>query len=573
MKYSEIPYKRPDLEKIGAEFDQLLMEFDNAADAATQIKAINKINDIRNDFDTSWEIANINYDRDTTSEANQAEKDFFDDNSPVMHNLVNKYYKALTNSNYKTELESHFGKHLFTLASLSAKTVSDEIVVDLKRENQLVSEYTKLLASAQIMFEGEERNLAGLFPFYSSTDREIRKKAQQAKSRFFEENAADFDRIYDELVKVRTGIAHKLGFNNYVELGYCRMTRSDYDAEMIANYREQICEQIVPLIATIRELQAERLSLKKIQFHDEQLMFPQGNPQPKGSPEWIVSNAEKMYDELSPETSEFFHFMEDNELMDLVNRKGKAGGGFCTFIPNSNSPYIFSNFNGTKGDIEVLTHEAGHAFQVYNCRKSEVPEYRWPTYEACEIHSMSMEFLTWPWMNLFFEDETDNFKYVHISGSLAFLPYGAAIDEFQHWVYENPNVNPKERKLKWRDLEKKYLPSRVYEDNEFMEGGGYWQGQSHLYHTPFYYIDYTLAQICAFQFWIKSMKDNEATWIDYLRLCQEGGKRSFLELVELANLQSPFDVNCLKEVADFVRDWLENFDESLLVIEQTTDAS
>lgn len=567
MKYSEIPYQRPDITSISITFNELLKAFKSAGNASEQIDLINQINALRNDFDTNAEIAGINYSLDTTNEQYQAEMDYFDDNSPSMHNLVNKYYQALTQSQYRSELEAHFGKQLFRLAELTTRTLSDDIIEDLKKENQLTSEYTKLLASAQIMFEGEERNLSGLVPFFSSTDRKIRKRALQAKSHFFEENAEQFDRIYDDLVKVRTSMAQKLGFKNYVEMGYCRLTRSDYNAQMVANYRNLILKYIVPIASELRQAQAVRHDIEKTLFHDEFIMFPKGNPEPKGSPEWIVDNAEKMYDALSPETSEFFHFMEDNDLMDLVNRKGKAGGGYCTFIPKSKSPFIFSNFNGTQGDIEVLTHEAGHAFQVFCCRNMEVPEYRWPTYEACEIHSMSMEFLTWPWMNLFFESDTQYFKYSHIANSLMFLPYGAAVDEFQHWVYENPNVTPKERKTQWRHLEKKYLPHRTYEDNDFMENGGYWQGQSHLFHNPFYYIDYTLAQVCAFQFWIKAMKDNEGAWIDYLRLCKEGGKRPFLELVELADLKPPFEESCMQEVSGFIKNWLENFDISLLAAE------
>lgn len=571
MKYAEIPYKRPDINIISTQFNDLISGFNKATSAEDQIETINLINNLRNDFDTNWEIASINYSNDTSSQGNQDEMDYFDNNSPQFHNLITDYYKALANSKYKTELEAHFGKQLFTLAALTSKTLSDSILEDLKKENQLSSEYTKLSASARIMFQGEERNLSGLIPFFSSPNREIRKKAQQAKSQFFADNAQQFDRIYDDLVKVRTEMAHKLGFGSYTEMAYCRLTRSDYDANAIAGYRNLIVKYIVPIATKLRKSQGDRLGVEKTLFHDEYAMFAQGNPTPKGNPEWIVENATKMYNELSPETSEFFNFMKDNDLMDLVNRKGKAGGGFCTFIPNAKSPYIFSNFNGTQGDIEVLTHEAGHAFQVYSCRNSEIPEYKWPTYEACEIHSMSMEFLTWPWMNLFFESETPKFKYSHIANSLMFLPYGAAIDEFQHWVYANPTATPDERKAEWRNLERKYLPHRTYEDNHFMEAGGYWQGQSHLFHNPFYYIDYTLAQVCAFQFWIKAMKDNDNAWIDYLRLCKEGGKKPFLELVELANLQSPFEENCMKEVSAFISQWLENFDESLLTqtIEET----
>jgi M3 family oligoendopeptidase len=270
-----------------------------------------------------------------------------------------------------------------------------------------------------------------------------------------------------------------------------------------------------------------------------------------------------MYAELSKETDDFYQYMWKNELMDNAAKDGKMTGGYCTFIGNHQSPFIFSNFNGTSHDVTVLTHEAGHAFQCYaTSRNIDLYEYLWPTYEACEIHSMSMEFFTWPWMQLFFKEDTEKFKFEHLSGALQFLPYGVAVDEFQHLVYENPNMTAAERNEAWRMVEKKYLPHRTYEGNDFLEKGGYWHRQSHIFSSPFYYIDYVLAQICAFQFWKKSLEDKENAWKDYVKLCKAGGSMSFLKLVELAGLRSPFEDGTVEWAIQPIKEYFEKTDDS-----------
>ena len=442
------------------------------------------------------------------------------------------------------------------------QTFSEEIIDDLIRENKLVTEYDKLVASAKLNFEGEIRNLSQMRPFMESKDRDIRKKASETMIGFFQENEKEFDRIYDELVKVRDKMARTLGFSDYVEMGYKRLSRSDYDSNMVANYRKQVYEDLVPVVAELKDRQRKRLGLKELKHYDEPLEYLTGNAIPKGNPDWIIDNGKKMYGELSKETDEFFSFMVERELLDLVSKKGKMAGGYCTIIPDYKSPFIFSNFNGTSGDVDVLTHEAGHAFQSYMSMGFELPEYGFPTLEACEIHSMSMEFITWPWMELFFKEEVDKYKFSHLVGAINFIPYGVTVDEFQHFVYENPTATPDERKAKWREIEKKYLPFRDYEDNEFLNNGGYWFRQGHIFSSPFYYIDYTLAQVCAFQFWIKTMQDREKAWDDYLRLCKAGGSLSFLKLVELANLDNPFVDGTIKRVVKPLKEWLDNIDDS-----------
>ena len=562
MKLTEFEYKRPNIEEVKSKLETAVNNLKAVENFENQSVIIDEISEIVNYYESFATLASINYSKDTENEDFQKEDEFYNENSPVVFNLINDYYKQLIQSPYRDQLVEKYGEQFMNIVELTSKTRSEKIISDQQKENQLSSEYTKLLASAKIMFEGEERNLAGLVPFQNSPDREMRKKAMQASSQFFIENEEELDRIYDELVHLRNKMARDLGFNNYVEMGYAKMLRSDYNPEMVAKFRADILKYVVPVATKLRKLQADRLGLDELKFHDEALKFKSGNPTPKGDPNWIVDQATKMYQQLSPETNDFFNFMKENELMDLVNRKGKAGGGYCTYIPEIKSPFIFSNFNGTTHDIKVLTHEAGHAFQIFNSRNFELPEYYWPTYEACEIHSMSMEFLTWPWMELFFEEDIEKFKYEHIFNSITFLPYGVAVDEFQHWVYENPNVTPKERKDYWSELEKKYLPHRVYEDDPYMENGGRWQRQMHIYRTPFYYIDYTLAQICAFQFWIKSTDNMVDAWSDYLKLCKAGGSKSFLNLVELANLESPFKDGVMEKVMGEVESFLDTIDDS-----------
>ncbi len=561
MKFAEMTYQRPDLPAIEQEFGQLLTQFEQSASADAQKEVLAKIYALRNEFQTLSTLASVHNSIDTSNLFYETEQEFFDSNEPVIKSLNIKFYKALGNSRFRGELEKSYGNQLFRLADISLKTFDTSVIDDLKEENKLGTEYTKLMASAEVEFNGQKLNLTALDAFAESTDREVRKKAFEAKWKFFAQHEQKFDEIYDKLVKVRTRIAHKLGYKNFVELAYNRLQRTDYDANKVALYRSQVLKYVVPIAASLRERQRVRIGVEKLKIYDWGHNFNSGNPKPIGTPEEIVENGLKMYAELSAETREFFDFMVNNNLMDLTNRKGKATGGYCTMFNKYKSPFIFANFNGTIGDVDVLTHEAGHAFQCYESRGFEVEEYYFPTMEACEIHSMSMEQLTYPWMNLFFGKDTDKYKFVHLASNILFLPYGVAVDEFQHLVYENPDLTPAERKKAWIELEKKYRPWVDYDGMDYLERGGFWQRQSHIYRSPFYYIDYCLAQFCAFQFWSKSQTDFQAAWVDYLRLCKAGGSQSFLELVKLANLQSPFDENAFGELFKQLETYFNSVDD------------
>ena len=566
MKFNEFNYNRPDLDIFKKDYQENIDQIKNANSVKEALEGIHEIQALQNEINTQSELAEIRFSINTKDAFYKKASDFWNEQLPIISEWETDYYRAILNSPFLSELKQEIAALFFDIIENSLKVFDPTIIPLLQQENKLVSEYDSLIASAEIDYKGETYNLSGLTPFMQSTDRQERKATSELYANFFQENLADFDRIYDELVKVRHEMATSLGFKDFVEMGYARMNRLDYTRSDVEVFRREVLEQIVPLSTYIYDRQAKRLELDELKYYDLNLSFPTGNAKPIGTAYELIQKAEKMYSDMSPETADFFDFMVKHDLMDLLTKPGKQSGGYCTHIPNFNAPFIFANFNGTSGDVDVLTHEAGHAFQLYRSRWINEPELIWPTHESCEIHSMSMEFIAWPYMDEFFGDKVEKYKYAHLSEGVTFLPYGVLVDHFQHEIYENPTMTPEERRSKWRELEKQYTPWKEYDDNEFYEQGGLWFRQGHIFNSPFYYIDYTLAQVCAFQFWERShVKDDDSFWSDYLNICRVGGTKSFQEIVKLANLKSPFEENSLSEVTQAIQTYLEAIDEEQLI--------
>jgi M3 family oligoendopeptidase len=563
MKFSEFKYVRPDLDVVKADLEKQIALIGSGQPLDVEIKAVYEVFAINDRIGTLGTLVSIRNSIDTTDAFYEKEQEFFDENGPVLKQYEHQFNDRMLNSSNRQGLEKEFGSLLFVRGEIAKKTFKPEIIEDLQKENKLSTEYGKLISSAKIEFQGGIYNLSQMGPFLQNKDRETRHQAQLAVSKFFAENEAQFDRIYDDMVKVRHLIAKKLGYENFVQLGYDRFGRTDYTAKDVKNYRDQIYEDIVPLVFELTSRKAKRLGIENPKSYDLALSFLSGNPTPKGDRAWQVERAKKMYDEMSPETSEFFNFMLNHDLLDLDAKAGKQGGGYCTYLPEYRAPFIFANFNGTSHDVDVLTHEAGHAFQVYQSRDL-LPEYRWPTMEAAEIHSMSMEFLAWPWIDSFFLEDTPKYKFSHLAGAVSFLPYGVLVDEFQHGIYERPEMTPDERKAWWRKTEKKYMPFKDYGDDLFMEKGTFWFRQGHIFGAPFYYIDYTLAQVCAFQYWIKHQSNRREALDSYLALCRLGGSKSFLGLIESAKLKNPFVKGTVKEIVKPIRAYLDAVDDTKL---------
>lgn len=563
MKFKDFIYERISIEDIKEKIVPLIKSLQESNDIDSFMKTFNDINNYRGHIESMITLCSIRHSINTADKFYDEEQNYWDNTIPLVQQYEVEFFKACLNTKLKEELP--IPKVFFKLAENSLKCFDPCIIEELQEENRLSSEYGKLKASAKLEFEGNTYNLASIFPLTMSDNREVRKKAFEVETNFYAENEDKFDEIYDGLVKVRDKMAKKLGYKTFTELAYIRMNRFDYDEKMVANYREQILKYVTPIVTKLHEKQAKRIGVNELEAYDYNYEFKTGNPTPIGKEKELVEAASIMYKEMSKETDDFFTMMKENELFDLTTKPNKQMGGYTTGIIDYKVPFIFSNFNGTQGDVDVLTHEAGHAFQAYlTSFENNIPDLAFPTMESCEIHSMSMEFFAHPWMKLFFKEDTEKYYYSHIASTLSFLPYGVLVDHFQHEVYNHPEMSKEERKATFSRLEKMYKQGINYKGYPILEKGGYFYRQGHIFESPFYYIDYTLAQVCALQFYKRMLDKDETYFKDYIHLCKLGGTKSFLELVKEANLVSPFEDGCLENIVDTIYQELDKIDDSNL---------
>ncbi|MBR0437493.1 MAG: M3 family oligoendopeptidase [Clostridia bacterium] len=562
MKFSEMPYKRPDPDAV-KESLRALTERLKAAKSYEEAKAVFlEKEEQAKDVVTLETLAQVRHTIDTRDTFYDEENEFWDSFGPEVEEYEQAWLDAMLASPFRKDFEAEYGDLMFVNAEIAQKTFSPEIIEDMQKENELTTEYGKLIASAQIPFEGGVYTLSQLTPFKTDADDARRLAAWRAEGRWYKEHQERFDGIYDELVHLRDAMGRKLGYDGYTQLGYYRMGRNCYTKEDVEQFRAAVRKYLVPVADAILREQAKRLKKSyPLSFADAALDFRSGNPRPAGTADDILHQGQVFYDALSPETSEFFRTMLDNELLDVLSTEGKEGGGYCTGITKYEVPFIFANFNGTQGDVEVVTHEAGHAFSYWMNRKRIPTEYAWPSMEACEVHSMSMEFFGWMNAEGFFGKDARKFRYSHLAGALTFIPYGTMVDHFQHIVYEKPELTPAERHAEWKRLLGVYMPwMKLDGEIPFYSEGEGWQRQSHIYQSPFYYIDYCLAQTVALEFWAMIQKDRENAWKHYMAYTVQGGSRTFVELLKNAGLRTPFDEACLKEVCEVASKWLNEYD-------------
>ncbi|MBF0578922.1 M3 family oligoendopeptidase [Erysipelotrichaceae bacterium RD49] len=564
MKFAEMEYKHPDKDEVLQAIAEIEARLNNAKDYDEFYKAFVDYEELSAHYATQENIASIRHTVDTRDEFYTQEDDYFNEINPLIGNAQNNIIRTIFASPFVEQLKKDVPETFFLTNEFALKVVSPEIIEDLQEENKYASDYQKLVASAQIDFDGQTYTLAGLEDKMNDKDREVRKRAHKAYWGWFADHEKEIGEIYDKLVKIRTRMAKKKGYENYIPFGYIRMLRLDYDKDDVEVYRRNVLKDVVPVCMDLYAKQAKRHGYEgnTLPAWDEKVEFESGNPRPKYHDEELVNRALNMYKELSPQTGEFFQAMVDDELMDLNAKPGKAAGGYCTSLSDYKRPFIFANSNGTSHDVETLTHEAGHAFQYWSSKDIFPVELAWPTMESAEIDSMSMEFFTWPWMKNIFEEDTDKYYFSHLSGSVKFLPYGVLVDHFQHEVYEHPDWTPDERMACWRRLEKQYLPQKDYDEIDFLERGGWWMRQLHIFLHPFYYIDYTLAQVAALQFWARMQKEDPTAFEDYKKLCAAGGTLPFRGLIQLANLKVPFEEGCLGETMGEVQKWFDAHDAS-----------
>lgn len=557
MKISEMPYERPDLDKTLGELDAIRADIERAHTAADVADAFDRFEVAARRIYTQATLCSIRHTVDTRDKFYEAENDFFDASTPRLGEKQMAVYGALLASPFRPQMEQKIGKLAFDKMEIDVKSLAPQVLGDMAAENALVSQYEKLYASAQIEFAGRKNTVSQMAPYKQSADRAVRRAACEAEGTWFDAHRAELDELYDEMVKNRTQQAKKMGYENFVPLGAIRMRRIGYSLADMAAYRAQIERDVVPVVSQLKTLQHRRTGVTDPKFWDDGFCFAEGNPTPHGTPEQIMAAGKQMYHALSPETSEFIDAMFAADAFDVLSKPGKAPGGYCTYLPDYRQPFIFSNFNGTADDVDVLTHEAGHAFEAYVAGRMGYPAIlEEPGMESCEIHSMSMEFLTADYHDLFFGADTQRYELSHAEDALYFLPYGTMVDAFQHEMYQNPSLSPEERNRVWAQLEGRFRPWLDFGDLPFYGRGAGWQRQLHIYECPFYYIDYCLAQTVALQFFTAHLADKADAWQRYLALVRRAGSETYPGLVKAARFANPFEAGTMASVANAVGAWI-----------------
>ncbi len=549
-KVSELKYQRytvEDAKRAFAIFKEAAERATSADDVLAAREAL--LTEIRH-YSTATALANCRFTLNTRDEFYQGEVDYYDEVGPEISTLMTEFAAIMLDSPYRSELEARLNPQTYKMYEVQRKAFSPLIVEDAKKENALVTEYSKFMSEMEFEYNGRKLPLSSLRGYLTNTDRQVRRAACEAIGKGLGKNAEELDRIFDELVKVRTQMARKMGYADFVELGYHRMGRTGYDRKMVEKFRDNVKKTLVPVISELKEKIRVRLGWEKVMFYDDDVYLEGEAPDPIVDTEGIFKAAAEMYDEMSEITGSFMHEMLDAEAFDVESRDGKWGGGFCTAFPDYKQSFILANFNGTAADLDVITHEFGHALASDFVFKEGDPELEIGGMETAECHSMSMEFLTWPYMEKFFGSRADNYRLKHMLDALSFIPYGVIVDEFQHEVYSHPEYTPAERKALYRSLEEKYRPYISYDSLPYLEEGTRWQYQMHIYETPFYYIDYCLAGTVAFGFLVKSREDYKAAFNDYIAFVRKGGTEPFEKLVSDAGIMSPFKDGALDKVAE-----------------------
>lgn len=552
--FETIEYKRPDFDALSGAYLDIAEKIKTAKCYAEVRELIDEIDKLTEEPMTMVVVAHIRNTLDTTDKFYEDEMAYLNEKMPEVQCNSTEVSKALVNCAFTKEIDEDLGIEYLVGIRRSLDGFDPKLVPFMQREAVLTTEYQKLMATAQIEFDGKVLNLYGIQKYFEHPDREVRKAAFRKYSDFYEKNEETMERIFAELVEVRTEMGKALGYDTFTPLGYINQGRSDYGQKEVAAFRDQVKEEIVPLCERLYKAQAKRLGIDKIKVYDEKFIFPDGNAEPIGDAKFLVEEARKMYHDLSPETGEFIDFMIDHHLMDLENKPNKASTGYMTSLAKYKAPFVFSCFNGTIFDMQVLSHELGHAFAGYEAMRSQpVSDYYSESTDIAEIHSMSMEQFCYPYAEQFFGESADKYRFAHLQEAITFVPFGVAVDEFQHIIYENPGLTPKERTLEWHKLEEKYMPWRDYDVNEFMDRGGYWYHKLHIFLYPFYYINYTLTTMGAMEFKKRYAEDKDRAWADYLALCKAGGSRSYLGLLKVANLHVPFEDGSVKEAISYAK--------------------
>ena len=414
---------------------------------------------------------------------------------------------------------------------------------------KLVTEYNEICGAQMVEFDGELKTFAQMAIYFENTDRKIREDAWKAVSeRRFEDNER-VSEIYDELIQIRHKMATNAGFEGFQQYMFASMHRFDYSIEDCLEFHESIETVCQPLRHRTDGERIRDLGIDSLRPWDMGVDV-KGRPplQPFNDVQEMVDGCSRIFHNMSEELGNYFDQLDANDCLDLDSRKGKAPGGYQYYLQKSRLPFIFMNAAGTQRNIETMIHEAGHAFHSFYSGHLDLIHERDSPIEFAEVASMSMELLTHPhWEEFYDNKDADRARRKHLEDIISFMPWMATIDAFQHWVYANPNHSREERAEKWLELGERFGPKvnmTGFEDIHKVS----WQRQGHLFGVPFYYVEYGIAQLGALQMWKYHRRDTQDALDRYKAGLSLGYTRGLTELFQASGLELSFSESYVGEL-------------------------
>jgi len=416
------------------------------------------------------------------------------------------------------------------------------------RQTELVTEAQTINGAMTVEFEGEERTFPQMSKYLESNDRSQRQAAWVAMSARRMEDSERLSEIFDELVSIRHQMATNSGFESYTQYMFRAMHRFDYTIEDCLEFHDSVESVCMPILKKINKDRRDGLGIGELSPWDVNEKGGSGPDihgreplRPFETVDEMVEKLSEMFHEISSDLGGKFDKLVEMDTLDLDTRKGKAPGGYQYYLEKSRVPFIFMNAAGLQGDLETMIHEAGHAFHSLYCGHLELIDERDYPIEFAEVASMSMELLTQPWWDKFYEsEEADRARRSHLEGVAFLLPWIATIDSFQHWIYANPGHSREERAEVWLSIRDKFGSEMDWTGHtDFRELS--WQQQGHLFGVPFYYIEYGIAQLGSLQLWKTQMSDPQKALDDYANAMSLGNTRTLPDLFSAADLELGFN--------------------------------
>ena len=557
MKVSELKYERVNIAEAEKSIRRIIKKVVEAESAEKLLALREETVKLSRHVQTMSSLAFIRFTLNTRDDFYLNEKQYYDESLPRLSALSAKFNRAFLSNVHAEEAFSQLNPNIKKLYNLSSRVSDEKIVPEMIEEAKLVTEYDILISGITFFFHGKRQPLSVMKKYFEDPDRDTRCEAMAVVGRGLQRKKAKIDEIFSKLVRVRAKMAEKLSFKSYADLGDGLMGRYSYGRDEIHKFRKQVVEKLVPVIVKLKRKTANALGIDQLMLYDYDVNLIAGAPAPKGNARELFKNAKIMYENIDEEMGEFFNSLLDAGAIDVYPKKGKWGGGYCTSIDEYKQPFILANFNGTSGDVDVLTHEMGHAFAYYEWFKQNLDyELNLGTMSVAEIHSMAMEMLAYPYADLFFE-RAEDYCYNHLINSLVFITYGCMVDEFEELCYSNLNWSAKDRNDCWLALESKYRPYLSSKGIPYFERGTRWQYQMHIFENPMYYIDYCLSQTIAHEIYIETAVDYKKALAKYLFIVKNGGELAFEELVEKAGFLSPFKEKTLEKISSKIIDLID----------------